>query len=95
MRSRTLTLLYLIALASLPPASYGACTISNTAGDDLSSCDSGTAPGFTDSAGNNTLNISATGRITGNVTYGAGNDLVGCKRAECRDRRQPQPGRWQ
>ncbi|OCW20685.1 autotransporter outer membrane beta-barrel domain-containing protein [Pseudomonas sp. S3E12] len=76
MRSRTLTLLYLIALATLPPASYGACTISNTAGDDLSSCDSGTAPGFTDNAGNNTLNISATGRITGNVTYGAGNDLV-------------------
>ncbi|MCP1463509.1 autotransporter outer membrane beta-barrel domain-containing protein [Pseudomonas sp. S3E17] len=76
MHSRTLTLLYLIALATLPPASYGACTISNTAGDDLSSCDSGTAPGFTDNAGNNTLNISATGRITGNVTYGAGNDLV-------------------
>ncbi|QDG60414.1 autotransporter outer membrane beta-barrel domain-containing protein [Pseudomonas sp. NIBRBAC000502773] len=76
MRSRTLTLLYLIALATLPPASYGACTISNTAGDDLSSCDSGTAPGFTDNAGNNTLNLSATGRITGNVTYGAGNDLV-------------------
>ncbi|NJJ60254.1 autotransporter family protein [Pseudomonas sp. B14(2022)] len=76
MRSQTLPLLYLVALATLPPASYGACTISNTAGDDLSSCDSGTAPGFTDSAGNNTLNISTTGRVTGNVTYGAGNDLV-------------------
>ncbi|OIN46137.1 autotransporter outer membrane beta-barrel domain-containing protein [Pseudomonas azotoformans] len=76
MRARTLSWLYLIVMAVCPPASYGACTINNGAGDDTSTCDSGTAPGFTDNAGNNTLNITATGRVTGNVSFGAGNDLV-------------------
>lgn len=76
MRARTLSWLYLIVMAVWPPASYGACTINNGAGDDTSTCDSGTAPGFTDNAGNNTLNITATGRVTGNVTFGAGIDLV-------------------
>jgi outer membrane autotransporter protein len=76
MRTRSLSWLYLLALAASPLASYGACTVANTAGDDTTSCDSGTAPGFTDSAGNNTLNITGTGRLTSNVTFGAGNDLV-------------------
>lgn len=76
MRIRTYSWLYLLALAVSPLASYGACTINNTAGDDTSDCDSATAPGFTDTAGNNTLNITATGRISGNVTFGGGNDLV-------------------
>jgi outer membrane autotransporter protein len=76
MRARTLSWLYLIVMAVWPPGSYGACTINSGAGDDTSNCDIGTAPGFTDNAGNNTLNITATGRVTGNVTFGAGNDLV-------------------
>lgn len=76
MRIRTFSWLYLLVLAVSPLVSYGACTINNTAGDDTSNCDSATAPGFTDAAGNNTLNITATGRITGNVTSGGGNDLV-------------------
>jgi outer membrane autotransporter protein len=76
MRTRTFAWLYLVALAATPLSSYGACDINNTAGDDTSACDSGTAPGFTDTGGNNTLNLTATGRITGAVTYGAGNDLV-------------------
>lgn len=76
MRVRTLSWLYPIVMATLPLGSYGACTINNSAGDDTSTCDSATAPGFTDTAGNNTLNITATGRVTGNVTFGAGNDLV-------------------
>ncbi|MGY2397872.1 autotransporter family protein [Pseudomonas sp. SDO5271_S396] len=76
MRIRTLSWLYLMVVAVSPTTSYGACTPVITAADDTSSCDSATAPGFTDTAGNNTLNITATGRITGNVVLGAGNDLV-------------------
>lgn len=76
MRVRTLSWLYPVVMAVLPLASYGACAINSTAGDDTSTCDSATTSGFTDTAGNNTLNITATGRVTGNVTFGTGNDLV-------------------
>ncbi|CRM51654.1 autotransporter family protein [Pseudomonas sp. 31 E 5] len=80
MRTRTLSL-YLgialtLALATWPLASRGACSVNNTAGDDISNCDSATAPGFTDTGGNNTLTLTATGRIAGNVSYGDGNDRV-------------------
>lgn len=76
MRVRTLFGLSLIVMVAAPLTAFGACTINNSAGDDTSNCDSGTAPGFTDTGGNNTLNITATGRVTGTVTFGAGNDLV-------------------
>src|SRR5450830_355871 len=81
MRIPLSSLLYLgissiIAVTAWPLASYGACTINNTVGDDISTCDSASAPGFTDTGGNNTLNISGSGAINGNVTFGAGNDLV-------------------
>ena len=66
----------IIAMTAWPLASYGACTVNNTAGDDISTCDSASAPGYTDTGGNNTLNISGSGAINGNVTFGAGNDLV-------------------
>ncbi|WP_460150635.1 hypothetical protein [Pseudomonas sp. S3_A03] len=65
-----------LALATWPLASRGACSVNNTAGDDISNCDSATAPGFTDTGGNNTLTLTATGRIAGNVSYGDGNDRV-------------------
>jgi len=48
MRVPTLSWLYPIVIAVWPLASYGACTINNTAGDDISTCDSDSAPGFTD-----------------------------------------------
>ncbi|AZE55550.1 Outer membrane autotransporter barrel [Pseudomonas synxantha] len=81
MRTRITSLLFsgiasAIVLAAWPLASYGACTINNTAGSDASSCDSATAPGFSDNSGDNTLEITATGRVSGNVVYGGGNDLV-------------------
>ena len=81
MRARITSLLYsgiasAIVLTAWPLASYGACTINNTAGSDTSTCDSGTAPGFTDAGGDNTLQITATGQISGNVEYGAGADLT-------------------
>ncbi|AKS09836.1 autotransporter domain-containing protein [Pseudomonas trivialis] len=76
MRIRTLAWVYLTVTASWPLASYGACTLNNTAGNDTSTCNSATAPGFTDTGGNNTLDITETGRVTGNVAFGAGNDLV-------------------
>lgn len=76
MRVRTLSWLYPIVIAIWPLASYGACTINNTAGDDISTCDSDSAPGFTDTGGNNTLNVSGTGQVNGNVTFGGGVDKV-------------------
>jgi len=76
MRVRTLSWLYPIVIAVWPLASYGACTINNTAGDDISTCDSDSAPGFTDTGGNNTLNVSGTGQVNGNVTFGGGEDKV-------------------
>ncbi|MGY2141806.1 autotransporter family protein [Pseudomonas azotoformans] len=76
MRAQTLAWIYLFALTAWPLASYGACTVNITPGNDTSTCTSATAPGFTDTGGSNTLDITATGRISGNVTFGAGNDLV-------------------
>ncbi|WLG54113.1 autotransporter outer membrane beta-barrel domain-containing protein [Pseudomonas extremorientalis] len=76
MRVRTLSWLYPIVIAIWPLASYGACTINNTVGDDISTCDSDSAPGFTDTGGNNTLNVSGTGQVNGNVTFGGGVDKV-------------------
>ena len=81
MRTRITSLLYsgiasAMVLAAWPLASYGACTINNTPGSDTSTCDSATAPGFSDNGGDNTLEITATGRVSGNVVYVGGNDLV-------------------
>lgn len=81
MHTRLSPLVYLgfacsAALAPWAQVSYAACTISPTAGDDVYTCDSGTAAGFTDSGGNNTLTMSGTGAVTGNASFGAGNDLV-------------------
>ncbi|PIB62476.1 autotransporter outer membrane beta-barrel domain-containing protein [Pseudomonas sp. 2995-3] len=71
-----LTYLGITLMAVWPLPSLGACTINITAGNDTSTCDSGAAPGFTDTAGNNTLNLSGSGSLNGDVTLGAGNDLV-------------------
>lgn len=78
MRTSVISLTYLgiTLMAAWPLPSTGACTINLTAGNDTSTCDSGAAPGFTDAAGNNTLNISGSGALNGNVTFGAGNDSV-------------------
>ncbi|MGL5995835.1 MAG: autotransporter outer membrane beta-barrel domain-containing protein [Pseudomonas proteolytica] len=85
MSTRRYSLLHLSAWAagatlmttlSLP--AYAACTPVITAGDDTTTCDSGTTPGFTDLNGNNTLNLPAggNGAITSAVTFGDGHDLV-------------------
>ncbi|PIB42459.1 transporter [Pseudomonas sp. 2822-15] len=71
-----LTSLGITLMAAWPLPSLGACTINFTAGNDTSTCDSGGAPGFTDTAGNNTLNLSGSGTLNGDVTFGAGNDSV-------------------
>lgn len=72
----SLTYLAFTLMAAWPLPSPGACTINTTAGNDTSTCDSGAAPGFTDTAGNNTLNLSGSGTLNGAVTFGAGNDSV-------------------
>lgn len=72
----SLTYLGITLMAAWPLPSLGTCTINLTAGNDTSTCDSGSAPGFTDTAGNNTLSISGSGALNGNVTTGAGNDSV-------------------
>ncbi|AIG01332.1 autotransporter beta-domain [Pseudomonas fluorescens] len=66
----------LVSALSLP--AYAACTPVITAGDDTTTCDSGSTPGFTDLSGNNTLNLPAggNGSITSAVTFGDGHDLV-------------------
>ncbi len=81
MRARTIAPLYFsiactTALITCPSVTYGACVIVPTAGDDTYTCDSGIAAGFVDTGGNNTLNLSATGNIAGNVTFGSGIDIV-------------------
>ena len=78
MRTLAISLTYLgiTLMAAWPLPSPGACTLNLTAGNDTSTCDSGAAPGFTDAAGNNTLNLSGSGALNGNVTFGAGNDSV-------------------
>lgn len=65
-------------MGTFPPATYAACTPVITAGDDTTLCDSGTAPGFTDLNGNNTLSLPSggNGAITGTVTFGDGHDQV-------------------
>jgi len=57
---------------------YAACTLTPTAGNDNFVCDSATSGPLTDLSGNNTLTFPAngTGRINGNVTFGAGADAV-------------------
>ncbi|PMZ77522.1 autotransporter family protein [Pseudomonas sp. FW305-70] len=64
--------------ANWPQPAYAACTLTPTAGDDNFVCDSGTSAPLTDLSGNNTLTFPAngTGRINGNVTFGAGADAV-------------------
>ncbi|KIQ58496.1 autotransporter, partial [Pseudomonas fluorescens] len=64
-------------LLNTPPA-LAACTLTPTAGDDAYVCDSGSAPGLTDLAGNNRLTMPAngSGAITGDVTFGAGTDYI-------------------
>lgn len=60
-----------------PPAS-GACNFIAGPGNDAFLCDSGTSGALTDLAGNNSLTFPAngTGRINGNVTFGAGSDSL-------------------
>ncbi len=64
------------ALFTWPSVTHGACVISPTAGNDTFTCDSGISAGFTDTGGDNTLNISGTGTIAGSATFGAGIDIV-------------------
>ncbi|MNQ40096.1 Outer membrane protein IcsA autotransporter precursor [compost metagenome] len=64
--------------ATWPQPADAACTLTPTAGNDNFVCDSGTSAPLTDLSGNNTLTFPAngTGRINGNVTFGAGADAV-------------------
>lgn len=61
-----------------PQAADAACTLTPTAGNDNFVCDSATSGPLADLSGNNTLTFPAnsTGRINGNVTFGAGADTV-------------------
>ena len=61
-----------------PQAADAACTLTPTAGNDNFVCDSATSGPLTDLSGNNTLTFPAnsTGRINGNLTFGAGADTV-------------------
>lgn len=68
-------------LGTWPLYTEAACSIAITTGDDSNSCDSGSAAGFTDLNGNNSLVFpvgtpGVPGAITGDITYGAGADLV-------------------
>jgi outer membrane autotransporter protein len=64
---------------SLP--SQAACTLVSSTGNDNFVCDSGNNGPLTDLTGNNNLAFPAngTGTITGNVTFGAGNDTLDMK----------------
>ncbi len=74
---RYVSLVTAIALSAWPLPSHGACSIAPTAGNDTFTCDSASSPGFSDLGGNNQLLFpSGNGTITGNVTLGAGNDLL-------------------
>jgi outer membrane autotransporter protein len=57
---------------------YAACTLTPNAGNDNFICDSATTGPLSDFAGNNTLTFPAngSGRINGDVTFGAGADAV-------------------
>ena len=61
-----------------PQAADAACTLNPSAGNDNFVCDSATSGPLTDLAGNNALTFPAngSGRINGNVTFGAGVDTV-------------------
>lgn len=61
-----------------PPTALAACTLTPGPGDDTFTCDSGNSAGLTDLLGNNRLNLPAggTGTINGNVTFGAGVDVI-------------------
>lgn len=61
---------------SLP--AQAACTLNPTPGNDNFECGSGNSGPLTDLVGNNTLTFPAngTGTVTGNVTFGAGNDTL-------------------
>lgn len=54
------------------------CVLVGAAGDTAFICDSGTSPGFSDLSGNNSLAlpVGGSGMITGDVTFGNGNDRV-------------------
>ncbi|WP_339482940.1 MULTISPECIES: autotransporter family protein [unclassified Pseudomonas] len=76
---RLLTALWVSAPFLLPaPVALAACTLTPTAGDDAFVCDSGTSPGLTDLAGNNSLTMPANGSgvISGDVTFGTGVDRI-------------------
>jgi outer membrane autotransporter protein len=64
--------------ANWPQAADAACTLTPTAGNDNFVCDSATSGPLTDLSGNNSLTFPAnsTGRINGNLTFGAGADTV-------------------
>ncbi|MDZ5435907.1 autotransporter outer membrane beta-barrel domain-containing protein [Pseudomonas fluorescens] len=68
----------LLTLIHWPLTTHAACTLVPTAGDDTFTCDSGTSPGLTDTGGNNSLSfpVAGTGIINGDVTFGAGADLL-------------------
>ncbi|QJI40406.1 autotransporter outer membrane beta-barrel domain-containing protein [Pseudomonas sp. ADAK2] len=63
-------------LIFVSPPTSGACSLIAGPGNDAFTCDSGTSGALTDLAGNNSLTFPAngTGRINGNVTFGAGSD---------------------
>jgi autotransporter family porin len=67
-----------LALAQASPAS-AQCVFAPTGGDDIHVCSDGTSPGgLNDPGGNNQLTLPAggTGIVAGNVTFGAGADVV-------------------
>ncbi|MHA6788712.1 autotransporter family protein [Pseudomonas bijieensis] len=77
--NRLLNALWVSAPFLFPaPAAMAACTLAPTAGDDTYVCDSGTSPGLTDLAGNNSLTLPANGSgvISGDVTFGTGLDRI-------------------
>lgn len=61
-----------------PFPAQAACTLTPTAGNDNFVCDSTNSGPLTDLSGNNSLTfpVNGTGRINGNVTFGAGTDTV-------------------
>ena len=74
---RYITCLFSIWLcASWSQPSQAACTLTPGAGNDSFTCDSGTSGPLTDLFGNNSLTLTGTGTINGNVAFGAGADRV-------------------
>lgn len=65
-------------LVHWPLPALAACTLAPTAGDDTYTCDSGAGGALNDTAGNNSLIFpgAGAGTLSGNVTFGAGNDLL-------------------